>query len=67
VDLADAVKIVASVFLCKQGGALQVRGKHRLEWSRGASGGILRDIADARSARHLGRSLVRIEYSGDDS
>ncbi len=66
VDFTDAVIVGASLFLGKQCRTLGIGGEHRFERGRRAGGRFLRNVPDARLARHVGAALVGLVMAGDD-
>jgi hypothetical protein len=67
VNLTETVEILTFFGVPEQSRTLLVGRKHRLERRRRPGGCFLRNIAEARSSRHLGRTSVRLEQPGDDS
>jgi hypothetical protein len=65
VDLAEPVGIFEPFGLDHQRGALGIGGEHGLERGGLSGGCFLRDIADARAARHVGAALIGIDLAGD--
>ena len=65
VDVAQPVGIGAGLALGQQRGALGIGGEHRVDGRGGAGGRLLREVAEAGAARHLGGARVGLEHARD--